>query len=166
MDSFTDFAFNEEYKRLQSVRDNSGDRPEADVIVMSKMLVLQQWYDLYDSELERKCIDIISFQKFMGIPEYGPDSTTVWSFRKRIIDNATMQRTVRGNPLRIRDILRNKRISVQRVPRKKVYSVVKEVLKAGEVLVTTVERVNLKMSMTDFCFNLHQMKTLEHKGIV
>jgi len=314
MDDLTDFALNEEYKRLQSVGDKlaeieslidwkpfrpilesmynnksaSGGRPEADVIVMFKMLVLQQWHGLSDAELERQCIDRISFRKFLSFPEYVPDSTTVWSFRKRIIDNgkeeqiwtemqkqldalglkikkgmiqdatfihsnpghakadeprgkeaktrrikdgtwtkkggksffgyklhtiidkdyelirrfktttasvhdsqidlselnevvyrdrgyfgaiakgfaATMQRAVRGHPLEISDILRNQRISIQRVPGERVYSVVKEVFNAGKVLVTTVERVNVKMLMTAFCFNLYQLKTLKHKGII
>lgn len=314
MDSFTDFALNEEYKRLQSVGDKlaeidslidwspfrpilesmyinrtaSGGRPEADVIVMFKMLVLQQWHGLSDAELEKQCIDRISFRKFLGFPEYIPDSTTVWSFRKRIIDNgkekaiwdemqnqldalglkikkgmiqdatfihsdpghakadvprgkdaktrrskdgtwtkkngkshfgyklhtiidkdyelirrfetttaslhdsqvdlseeneviyrdkgyfgaiakgfaATMQRAVRGRPLGIMDILRNERISVQRVPCERVYAVTKEVFKTRKILVTTVERVNAKMLMTAFCFNLHQLRTLKKKGTI
>ena len=79
MDSFTDFAFNEEYKRLIAVGDKlaevealidwkkfrlilesmytnrsaSGGRPEADVIVMLKMLILQQWHGLSDQEIEK-----------------------------------------------------------------------------------------------------------------
>jgi IS5 family transposase len=314
MDSLTDFALNEEYKRLQSVGDklaeieslidwkpfrpilesmymnktSSGGRPEADVIVMFKMLVLQQWHGLSDPELEKQCIDRISFRRFLGYPDYVPDSTTVWSFRKRIIDNgkeqeiwqelqkqldglglkikkgmiqdatfiqsnpghakadtprgndaktrrskdgtwakkggkshfgyklhtiidkdfelirrfetttaavhdsridlseenevayrdkgyfgviakgfaATMQRAVRGHPLGIKDVLRNERISVKRVPAERVYAVTKEVFKAGRVLVTTVERVNVKMLMTVFCFNLHQMRTLKTKGVI
>ncbi|MDI3486660.1 MAG: transposase, family [Methanolobus sp.] len=92
MDDLTDFALNEEYKHLQAVGDKlveieslidwksfrsilesmynnrtaSDRRPEADVIVMFKMLVLQQWHGLYDAELERQCIDRISFRKFLG----------------------------------------------------------------------------------------------------
>nr|WP_321498726.1 IS5 family transposase [uncultured Methanolobus sp.] len=314
MDDLTDFALNEEYKRLQAVGDKlaeieslidwksfrpilesmynnrtaSGGRPEADVIVMFKMLVLQQWHGLSDAELERQCIDRISFRKFLGFPEYVPDSTTVWSFRKRISENgkeneiwnemqnqlnalglkikkgmiqdatfihsnpghakadkprgkdaktarskdgtwakkggkshfgyklhtiidkdyelirrfetttasvhdsqvdlsregevvyrdkgyfgavakgyaATMQRAVRDHPLEIRDVFRNERISVKRVPCERVYAVTKEVFKAGRVLVTTVERVNVKMLMTAFSFNLHQLRTLKKKGTI
>ena len=51
------------------------------------MLVLHQWHGLSDFELEKQCIDQISFRKFICFPEYTPDSTTVWSLRKRIIDN-------------------------------------------------------------------------------
>ena len=282
MYDLTDFALNEEYKRLLSIGDKlaeieslidwnpfrpilesmyknrtgSGGRLEADVVVMFKMLVLQQWHGLSDAELERQCIDRISFRKFLGFPEYVPDSTTVWSFRKRIIDTgkesdiwnemqrqlntlgleikqgmiqdatfihsnpgharadkprgkeaktrrskdgtwvtkngkshygykfhtiidkehelirryetttaslhdsqvdlsekgevvyrdkgyfgviakgyaATMQRAVRGHPLGIRDIIRNERISVQRVPCERVYAVAKKYLKQGRFL--------------------------------
>ncbi len=59
----------------------SGGRPETDVIVMFKMLVLQQWHGISDFELEKQCIDRISFRKFLGFLEYIPDSTTVWLFR-------------------------------------------------------------------------------------
>ena len=103
MKTLTDFALKEEYKRLKSVGDKladidslidwkpfrvilgsmysnktvSGGRPEADVIVTFKMLVLQQWHGLSDPELEKQCIDRISFRKFLGFPEYIPDSSTV-----------------------------------------------------------------------------------------
>lgn len=79
---------------------------------------------------------------------------------------ATMQRAVRGQTLGIMDILRNERISVQRVPCERVYAVTKEVFKAGKVLVTTVKRVNVKMMMTAFSFNLYQLRTLKKKGTI
>lgn len=110
MSSLVDFALNEEYKRLGSAGDklaeiesridwkpfssmlgsmsdnetDSEDMPEADSIVMIKMLVLQQWYDISDNELEKQCIDRISFRKFLGFPAYIPDSGTVSSFRSRL----------------------------------------------------------------------------------
>ena len=113
MKTLIDFALKDEYKRLESVGDKlaeidslidwktfriilesmyinktvSGGRPETDVIMMFKMLVLQQWHGLSDFELEKQCIDQISFRKFLGFPEYIPESTTVWLFRERIIEN-------------------------------------------------------------------------------
>jgi hypothetical protein len=95
MKILTDFALKEEYKRLESVGDKlseinsliywkpfriilesiysnktvSGGRPETDVIVMFKMLISQQWHGLSDPELEKQCIDRISFRKFLGFPE-------------------------------------------------------------------------------------------------
>ena len=41
-----------------------------------------------DFELEKQYIDRISFRKFLGFPEYIPDSTTVWSFRKELLKTA------------------------------------------------------------------------------
>lgn len=55
----------------------SGPPPKADVIVMFKNLILQQWHSLSDPELEKQCIDRISFRNFLGFPDYIPDSTTV-----------------------------------------------------------------------------------------
>ena len=46
----------------------SGGRPEDDVIIMFKMLVLQQWHGLSDFEIEKQCIDRIFFRKFLGFP--------------------------------------------------------------------------------------------------
>jgi hypothetical protein len=60
-------------------------------------------------KLRKKCIGRISFRKFLGFPEYIPDRTPVWSFRKR---------AVKEHHLEIRDILRNKRIGSKRVPEK------------------------------------------------
>ena len=64
--------------------------------------------------------------------------------------NAIMKRAVKGHTLGIKDILRNKRISSKRIQGERVYSVTKEIFKAGRVFVTTVKRVNLKMLFTVF----------------
>ena len=113
MSSLVDFALNEEYKRLESAGDKLAeigsridwkpfssmlgsmsdnetdpeDMPEADFIIMLKMLVLQQWYDISDEELEKQCIDRISFRKFLGFPAHIPDSATVSSFRDQLRDD-------------------------------------------------------------------------------
>jgi IS5 family transposase len=36
---------------------------------MVRMLVLQSWYGLSDTELELQATDRISFRKFLGFPE-------------------------------------------------------------------------------------------------
>jgi len=41
----------------------------------------------FDFAIEKHCYDRISFRKFLGFPEYIPESTTVWLFRERIIEN-------------------------------------------------------------------------------
>ena len=74
--------------------------------------------------------------------------------------DATMRRGVRGHPLGIRDRLRNRRINRKRAPGERPFAVIKRVFNAGHVLVTSVERVRVKMVFACFCFNLVQLGTL------
>jgi IS5 family transposase len=61
-----------------------GGRPNCDVILMFKILILQQWYGLSDLEVERQMADRISFMSFLGFPDPFPDSRTIWLFRERM----------------------------------------------------------------------------------
>ena len=79
--------------------------------------------------------------------------------------SATMRRSVRGHPIGIRDILRNKRISKIRAPGERPYAVIKNVFKSGHTMVTTVARVAVKMVFASFGFNLFQLLTLRKQGI-
>ena len=66
---------------LEEMYDNKsekGGRPNCDVILMFKILILQQWYGLSDLEIERQIADRISFMGFLGFPDPIPDSRTVW----------------------------------------------------------------------------------------
>ena len=54
---------------LDEMYDNKsekGGRPNCDVILMFKILILQQWYGLSDLEVERQMADRISFMSFLG----------------------------------------------------------------------------------------------------
>ena len=73
---------------------------------------------------------------------------------------------VRGHPIGIWDILRNKRISKKRAPGERPYAVIKNVFKCGRTMVTTVSRVGVKMVFASFGFNLYQLLTLRKQGIV
>jgi len=90
MESLTDFALREEYRRVAKLGDKLSEieplidwdafrpividlfcnktekcgRPNIDEVVMIKMLVLQQWHGLSDPELERQVVDRISFRVF------------------------------------------------------------------------------------------------------
>jgi transposase, IS5 family len=79
--------------------------------------------------------------------------------------DATMKRAVKRHTLGIKDTLRNKRISSKRVQGERVYSVTKEIFKAGIVFVATVKRVNLKMLCTAFCYNLCRLIILKIKKV-
>ena len=74
--------------------------------------------------------------------------------------SAAMRRGVRGHPLGIRDKLRNRRINGKRAPGERPFAVIKRVFGLGHVLVTSVERVRVKMVFACFCFNLVQLGTL------
>ena len=63
-----------------------GGRPNYDVILMFKILVLQQWYGLSDLEVERQMADRISFMSFLGFPGQFPDSRTIWLFKERMAE--------------------------------------------------------------------------------
>jgi IS5 family transposase len=64
-----------------------GGRPNIDIVIMMKLLVLQHWFGLSDPELERQVADRISFRIFIGTTEVVPDFSTVWLFRERLIKN-------------------------------------------------------------------------------
>ena len=63
---------------------DQGGRPNIDVVLMIKLLVLQSMNGLSDPELEQLANDKISFLRFLGFPGRVPDHTTVWYFRERL----------------------------------------------------------------------------------
>jgi transposase, IS5 family len=113
MRTLIDFAIRAEYARVKALGDDlseieslinwdrfkslepliyknktsRGGRPNLDIVVMVKALVIQHWYNLSDPELERQVADRISFRIFLGTTEVVPDLSTVWLFRERLIQN-------------------------------------------------------------------------------
>ncbi len=79
--------------------------------------------------------------------------------------SVTMYRATRGHPLSTWDRMRNLQISMIRAPGERPFAVIKTVFKAAHVLVTTVERVNVKMVFTAIAYNLYQLRTLRKSGI-
>ena len=68
-----------------SNKNGKGGRPNFDVIVMLKILVLEEWYSLSDYAAEREIHDRLSFIHFLGNPESLPDAHTIWDFRERLV---------------------------------------------------------------------------------
>jgi len=64
-------------------KNNAGAKP-FDVVMMFKILILQRYYGLGDTQLEYQIIDRISFKKFLGLAsgDKVPDEKTVWAFRE------------------------------------------------------------------------------------
>ena len=111
MRTLIDFAIRAEYARVKALGDDlseigslinwerfrflepliyknktsRGGRPNIDIVIMVKALVIQHWFGLTDPELERQVADRISFRIFLGTTEVIPDFSTVWLFRERLI---------------------------------------------------------------------------------
>jgi IS5 family transposase len=272
-------------KTLDEMYDNKsekGGRPNCDVILMFKILILQQWYGLSDLEVERQMADRISFMAFLDFPNQFPDSRTIWLFKQRLAESNkdkeiweelqrqldsmglrvkhgsiqdatfiesdpgssknprgeaaksrrsrdgtwakkgnethfgyklhqktdldyglireietttasvhdsqvdlsvegepilrdrgyfgvkangidfTMKRRTTEKPLPEIDKERNRRISKLRAPGERPHAVIKRVFGAGRVLVTTVRRVHVMMTVTAFAYNLYQLCTLKN----
>lgn len=62
---------------------NKPGRPAYPIMLMFKIHLLQQWYDLSDFQAEFQINDRLSFRKFLGlnIEDSVPDSTTIENFR-------------------------------------------------------------------------------------
>jgi transposase, IS5 family len=78
--------------KLDEMYDNKsekGGRPNCDVVLMFKILILQHWYGLSDLEIERQMADRISFMAFLGFPDPFPDSRTIWLFKDRMAKTET-----------------------------------------------------------------------------
>jgi len=74
--------------------------------------------------------------------------------------DATMRRGARDHPLSIWDRLRNRRISRKRCSGERPFAVIKRVFGSGHVLVTSVERVRVKLVFACLGFNLFQLGRL------
>ena len=75
---------------LEEMYDNKsekGGRPNYDVILMFKILILQKWQCLSDLGIERQMADRISFMAFLDYPDPLPDSRTIWLFKQRIAES-------------------------------------------------------------------------------
>jgi Transposase and inactivated derivatives, IS5 family len=97
---------------LSSLYDNrteKGGRPNVDEVVMLKVLVLQNWYNLSDPEMEFQLADRLSFQHFIDSTEI-PDFSTIWRFRERLNKSGVwgevwneLQRQLKSKGLKIRE---------------------------------------------------------------
>jgi IS5 family transposase len=66
-------------------KSNAGAKP-IDVVLMFKILVVQQLNNLSDDRIEYQIRDRLSFMRFLGLQMESrvPDAKTVWSFRERL----------------------------------------------------------------------------------
>ncbi len=65
---------------------NAGPKPY-DPLLMFKILILQRYYNLSDSQIEYQILDRLTFCRFLGLSmnDKVPDEKTVWDFRSKLI---------------------------------------------------------------------------------
>jgi IS5 family transposase len=84
--NFEFFRDSLESKLLNTNKKNNAGAKPYDVVMLFKILILQRYYGLGDSQVEYQILDRTSFKTFLGL-ETGdkvPDEKTVWSFRDRV----------------------------------------------------------------------------------
>ena len=75
-----------EFKLLNTNKKNNAGAKPYDVVLLFKILILQRYYGLGDSQVEYQILDRTSFKAFLDL-ETGdkvPDEKTIWSFRERL----------------------------------------------------------------------------------
>lgn len=86
-------------------KSNAGAKP-FDVVMMFKILILQRYYGLGDTQIEYQILDRLSFKKFLRL-ESGdkvPDEKTVWAFREVLTSKGLVEKIFN----QFRDYLENK----------------------------------------------------------
>ena len=84
---FERFRTTLESKLLNTEKKNNAGAKPFDIVMMFKIMILQRYYGLGDTQVEYQIIDRLSFKKFLGL-ESGdkvPDEKTVWLFRENLI---------------------------------------------------------------------------------
>ena len=82
-----------EAKLLNTQKKNNAGAKPFDVVMMFKILILQRYYGLGDTQVEYQIIDRISFKNFLGL-ETGdkvPDEKTIWAFRENLTKTGTVE---------------------------------------------------------------------------
>ena len=114
MESLVNFALQEKYAKVKKLRSRLDEmnklldwnkflslfpekeslrgRPNYEKILMLKLMFLQGWYGLSDEELEFQVNDRLSFQQFLGFPNFIPDYSTIWRFREELAESGVIDK--------------------------------------------------------------------------
>ncbi len=87
-------AFRADLNRVhEKVRKSNAGAKPIDVVLMFKVLVLQQLHNLSDDRIEYQIRDRFSFMRFLGLEleDRVPDAKTVWVFRERLKELALVE---------------------------------------------------------------------------
>lgn len=80
-------------RAFQKERKSNAGRPPFDVVMMSKILILQRLFNLSDDQTEYQITDRMSFQRFIGLSlgERVPDAKTIWLFRDTLTQQGIIE---------------------------------------------------------------------------
>ena len=75
-----------EFKLLNTNKKNNAGAKPYDVVLLFKILILQRYYGLGDSQVEYQILDRTNFKAFLDLEtaDKVPDEKTIWSFRERV----------------------------------------------------------------------------------
>ena len=82
-----------EAKLLNTKKKNNAGAKPFDVVMMFKIMILQRYYGLGDTQIEYQILDRLSFKKFLSL-ESGdkvPDEKTVWAFREKLTNEGLVE---------------------------------------------------------------------------
>lgn len=82
-----------ESKLLNTRKKNNAGAKPFDVVMMFKIMILQRYYGLGDSQVEYQIIERLSFKKFLGLGsgDKVPDEKTVWLFRENLTNSGVIE---------------------------------------------------------------------------
>jgi IS5 family transposase len=71
-----------------------GGRPPYDYVMMFKILILQKYYHISDSQTQFSILDRLSFMRFLGLELSSdvPDEKTIWLFRETLTKSGQMKK--------------------------------------------------------------------------
>jgi IS5 family transposase len=82
-----------ESKLLNTNKKNNAGAKPYDLVLMFKILILQRYYGLGDSQVEYQILDRTSFKTFLGLDtgDKIPDEKTVWAFRENLTKSGLIE---------------------------------------------------------------------------
>jgi IS5 family transposase len=92
-------GFRPTLRRIRSKQDRrKGGRPPFDVVLMFKVLLLQQLYNLSDDQTEYQIRDRYSFSRFLDLDPEGrvPDAKTIWLYREQLKNRGLLDEVFSG----------------------------------------------------------------------
>jgi len=135
-------AFRPVLKRIRRKKDaRKGGRPPFDLVLMFKVLLLQQLYNLSDDQTEYQIRDRYSFCRFLDLDPEGrvPDAKTIWSYREQLKNHGLLDELFNGLLFQIENagyVARRGQIvdaAIMETPRQRNPREENEQLKKGEV---------------------------------